>query len=385
MNTPATNETTPHTQSKKVGLDELIFTMSWEDGDLDRAVFAPLGKGARLATVASGGCNALTFLLDDPAEVVAFDYNPTQVYVVELKRAAFLALEHAEILELFGVRPSQRRAALLARVEAHLSSGATAYFKQLPWLVTGGLLGGGRYERFVSWFRVMLRAVQGARTVDDLFAERSATDRQRFYDERWDGSVWRLLFRAFFNKRVLASRGLSADYFHFAGGESFADAFSRRTKRVLTELSPRDNPFVAQYVLGRYLDEDHLPEYLRPGSFDVLRERMPRLTVQTADVRHLSSLFPAGRFDGLCLSNVFELMSEDETKQTLARIEDVVADDGRMTLRNLMVPRAVAPETRALVLDAEGGAALHNRDRSFVYRSFQSYRRSPRAQSKQAS
>lgn len=383
MNTPTTSEhsDTPRPQSKKVGLDQLIFTMSWEDGDLDRAAFAPLGKGARLATVASGGCNALTFLLDDPAEVFAFDYNPTQVYLVELKRGAFLALEHAEILELFGVRPSQRRAALLGRVEAHLSPGAVAYFKQLPWLVTGGLLGGGRYERFVSWFRVMLRAVQGARTVEDLFAERGAPERRRFYDERWDGSVWRLLFRAFFNKRVLASRGLSADYFHFAGGESFADAFSRRTKRVLTELSPRDNPFVAQYVLGRYLDEDHLPEYLRPENFDVLRERMPRLTVQTADVRHIASLFPTGRFDGLCLSNVFELMSEDEATQTLASIADVVADEGRLTLRNLMVPRAVSPETRALVLDAKGSAELHDRDRSFVYRSFQTYRRTPRAQS----
>ena len=70
-----------------------------------------------------------------------------------------------------------------------------------------------------------------------------------------------------------------------------------------------------------------------------------------------------------------------ETRTTLARIADVLADDGRVTLRNLMVPRAVAAETRALVLDAEGGAALHDRDRSFVYRSFQPYRRTPRAQS----
>lgn len=374
-----TTTTPPRTSSKKVGLDELIFTMSWEDGDLDRAVFSPLGKGARLATVASGGCNALTFLLDDPAEVFAFDYNPTQVHLLELKRAAFLALGHSEILELFGVRPSRQRAALLGRVEPHLSPAAVAYFKQQPWLVRSGLLGGGRYERFVGWFRVMLRAVQGASNVDDLFAERSAPERRRFYDERWDGSVWRLLFRAFFNKRVLASRGLSADYFHFAGGGSFAEAFARRTKRVLTELNPRDNPFVAQYVLGRYLDEDHLPEYLRPQSFEVLRQRMPRLTVQTADVRQLPVLFPAGRFDGLCLSNVFELMSEDETKQTLVRMADVVADEGRLTLRNLMVPREVPSESRALVLDGDGGAALHDRDRSFVYRSFQSYRRTPRA------
>lgn len=51
--------------------------MSWEDPALDRQVFAR-PPGHRIATVASGGCNALTFLLDDPESVLAFDYNPTQ-------------------------------------------------------------------------------------------------------------------------------------------------------------------------------------------------------------------------------------------------------------------------------------------------------------------
>jgi S-adenosylmethionine-diacylglycerol 3-amino-3-carboxypropyl transferase len=365
--------------NEKIELSELVFTMSWEDGELDRSVFAPLGAGARIATVASGGCNALAFLLDDPSEVFAFDYNPAQTYAVELKRAAFLSLEHDEVLEILGVRPSRRRAALLDRASAHVSAAAAAYLRGLPWLVGAGLLGGGRYERFVGWFRRVLRTVQGQATIDALFAERDRDARRRFYDERWDGYVWRLLFKAFFNKRVLASRGLAHDYFHFAGGESFADALSRRARHALIELAPRDNPFIAQYVLGRYLDEAHLPAYLQAENFDVLRARMPRLTVRTADVRRLPDLFAPARFDGLCLSNVFELMSEQESAETLTRISDVLADDGRVTLRNLVVPRVVPPEVAALVPDAATSNALHARDRSFVYRSFQSYRRAPRA------
>jgi S-adenosylmethionine-diacylglycerol 3-amino-3-carboxypropyl transferase len=379
MNTQDTYRTGSSRRDRKVELDELIFTMSWEDGELDRAVFAPLGRGARIATVASGGCNALAFLLDDPSEVFAFDYNPTQVHVVELKRAAFLSLTHGELLELLGVRPSGRRAELLARTEAHLSPAAAEYLRGQRWLMSDGLLGGGRYERFVGWFGRMLRAVQRQRTIDGLFSDRIADERRRFYDERWDGYVWRLLFKAFFNKRVLASRGLRGDYFHFAGGESFADAFARRTRHALTELPPRDNPFVAQYVLGRYVDEEHLPEYLRPEHFDLLRERMPRLTVQALDIRRLPDVFPDGRFDALCLSNVFELMSEDETSAILTRIPKVVADEGRVTLRNLMVPRAVPPMAKELVLDSALSEALHARDRSFVYRSFQAYGRAPRS------
>src|SRR5262249_30402811 len=128
-----------------------------------------------------------------------------------------------------------------------------------------------------------------------------------------------------------------------------------------------------------YLDEEYLPEYLRPEHFDVLRERMPRLTVQTLDIRRLPDVFPEAQFDALCLSSVFELMSEDETSAILTRVPKVVANEGRVTLRNLMVPRAVPPMAKELVLDSALSEALHARDRSFVYRSFQAYRRLPRS------
>lgn len=381
--TPQTthNESRPRSSTKKVALDELIFTLSWEDPDLDRAAFAAISPGGRIATVASGGCNALTLLLDDPREVVAFDYNPTQVFVLELKRAAFMRLSHPELLELFGVRPSARREALLARLSTDLSTSARAFWSRQRWLVSSGLLGGGRYERFVRAFRTLLLGIQGKSTVTDLFLERDRDARVRFFDERWDGVAWRLLFRMFFNKRVLASRGLSADYFHFAAGsESFAEAFARRTKRVLTELPVRDNPFVAQYTLGRFLDEEHLPLYLRPESFDTLKERMPRLSVRVADVRNLADDYASGHFDGICLSNVFELMNEDETAKTMSRIAGLLVDGGRVTLRNLMIPRggpAVAPGL--LQLDEALSRSLHEGDRSFVYRSFYVYSRIARS------
>ena len=58
-----------------VQLDELIFTLSWEDPALDVEALR-VGSNTRIATVASGGCNALTFLLHDPQFVYAFDYKP---------------------------------------------------------------------------------------------------------------------------------------------------------------------------------------------------------------------------------------------------------------------------------------------------------------------
>jgi S-adenosylmethionine-diacylglycerol 3-amino-3-carboxypropyl transferase len=360
--------------SKKVSLDELIFTMSWEDPELDRTAFGQK-PGMRIATVGSGGCNTLTFLLDDPEHVFAFDYNQTQVWLLELKIAAFKVLSHDQLLEFFGVRASTQRARLFQTLSGALSAGARSYFGNAAWLFERGLLGGGRYERFVAAFRKLLGLIQGHRKIARLFDERSEQERLRFYEVEWDNVAWRLLFRLFFNKRVLASRGLSPDYFHFADGStSFAESFARRTKHALTTLPVRENPFVAQYTLGRYLSEDFLPEHLKSANFETIRARLDRIENVQLDVRAFKQRAQGTQFDGICLSNVFELMSNDETQRALSDVKGTLSPNGRLTLRNLMVPREAAGET-GLVLDAEQSRALAAIDRSFVYRAIHVYKR----------
>jgi S-adenosylmethionine-diacylglycerol 3-amino-3-carboxypropyl transferase len=364
----------PPPDPKKVELHQLLFTQSWEDPALDRAALAM--RGARVATVGSGGCNALTFLLDDPERVVAFDFNRTQVWLLELKKAAFRVLDWGEVLELWGVRPSERRARLLGRALDEVSAPARAYWRAQRWVVERGLLNGGRYERFVGMFRLLLRLLHGKRRMHALFEERTRDERARFYSEEWNTAGWRLLFKAFFNKRVLARRGLSSDYFHFSDGSvSFAESFARRTERALVDLEVRSNPFVAQYVLGRYLSEAHLPEYLRPESFDPIRARLDRLEVREGDVRDFFDDHP-NAFGAICLSNVFELMSSEESDAVLGRVASALVPGGRMTLRNLMVPRSAGPALEDLLTPERSRAeALHAIDRSFVYRSLQIYTR----------
>lgn len=365
---------------KEVQLHELLFTLSWEDPELDRRAFAPMA-GERIATVASGGCNALTFLLDDPAYVFAFDYNPTQVWTTELKRLAVRELDDAGVYELLGVRESTRRDALMAKLEPFLDPEAKAWWASQPWLIENGLHGGGRYERFVGLFRKLLRLIQGRKTIDRLFEPRTRDERVAFYDEVWNGFAFSLLFKAFFNKAVLSRRGLSPEYFTFDDGStSFAESFARRTRHALTEIDVRDNPFVAQYVLGRYLDEEHLPEWLRPESLAILRERVDRLEVRQGDVRTVFDDDEDGAYRGVCLSNVFELMSEAQTAEVLPRVARVVPRGGRVTLRNLMVPRGVDDSTAHLLHhEVELSRELQQQDRSFVYRACHVYTRTEAA------
>ncbi len=359
-------------ETPEVQLEELLFTQSWEDPRLDRQAFA-LAPGAKIATVASGGCNTLTFLLDDPAWILAFDYNATQVHTVQLKKIAIAELDYGELLELLGVRTSDRRADLLARLSPQLSDEGRSWWQTQDWLVERGLLNGGRYERFVGLFRKLLNVVQGRRKIEALFEERDPDGRREFYEQRWNTFAWRLLFKLFFNKTVLSRRGLSKEYFTFDdGSRSFAESFSRRAALALSELSVRDNPFLAQYTMGHYLSEDHLPLYLREDNVAVIRERLNRLEICVGDIRTVLDGHPEG-FDAICLSNVFELMSEAETAEIMPGVAAALKPGGCMTLRNLMIPRSA--NVAGLELDEALSSRLLAEDRSFVYRSFQAYRR----------
>lgn len=363
----------------KVTLSGLVFAVNWEDPNLDRAALG-IGPHARIATVCSGACNTFAFLLDDPDSILAFDFNPAQVWLLELKAAAYRRLDHGGMLELLGVRPSARRQSLLDDLLEWMSPAANAFWRSNRRLVDGGLLASGRYERLVRAFGSMLRVIQGRRRIRGLFEERDAAGRERFYRDSWDNWRWRLLVTVCFNRIVLARAGLNADYFRFADGtSSFGESFNRRARQVMTALPVRDNSYLAQYVLGRYLDEAHLPIWLKPENFDLIRSRIDRIDARVADVRDVFRKQTESCFDGICLSNVFELMSQADADTVIPDVARVVRPGGRVTLRNLMVPRSVPDRlSHLLALDEQASRTLHAADRSFVYRSFQVYTRPQR-------
>jgi hypothetical protein len=82
--------------------DGLVYAQIWEDPVLDMAAME-LGPGQRVVTIASGGCNAMSYLLADPDQVVAFDLNRAHVALTRLKQTA---AEHVagydDFFRLFG-------------------------------------------------------------------------------------------------------------------------------------------------------------------------------------------------------------------------------------------------------------------------------------------
>src|SRR5579871_3015719 len=113
----------------RVHSSTLIYNTCWEDPRLDRQLLA-LKSDSRVVMITSAGCNALDYLLDDPAEIHAVDMNPRQNALLQLKIAVIEHGDHEEWFRLFGegVHPAFR--GLLRQLAPRLNSYALQFWEE---------------------------------------------------------------------------------------------------------------------------------------------------------------------------------------------------------------------------------------------------------------
>jgi S-adenosylmethionine-diacylglycerol 3-amino-3-carboxypropyl transferase len=357
-----------HDTKGQVQLSQLIFTHNWEDPAVDERALR-LQPGDTVLTITSGGCNTLGFLRFAPAHIYAVDINPAQTYVLELKKAVFKQLTHAEMTEFMGLAPCPDRQRLYEKIREGLPNDAQQYFDAKLTLIKKGLLMNGRYERFLKIMGRVLRLLQGRRKVEKLFTATTLAEQQTFYHQQWNNRRWRWIFAVLLNKKSLAKRGLNADYFHFDdGSSSFSESFHKRAAHALTDLPIAGNYFLSLYFLGKYTDRQQTPAYLSPEHFESIKAHINRAHAITADSKYWLEQQPDNFFDALALSNICELMDEADTHKLFQEVLRTAKPGARLIFRNLMIPREVPECFRAAIIKDEAlSQELQFADRSFVY------------------
>src|SRR4030081_1783897 len=80
----------------------LVYAQIWEDPEADLAALQ-LPIGSTIVTISSGGCNALSYLTAQPAQVYAVDLNEAHLSLLKLKLAGLRGLSgYAEFWQFFG-------------------------------------------------------------------------------------------------------------------------------------------------------------------------------------------------------------------------------------------------------------------------------------------
>lgn len=338
----------------------------WEDADILCDALEPVARGGRLLSIASAGDNVLALMTLDPAEVVAVDFSAAQLACLELRIAAFSRLDHPSLLRFMGVSPCERRDGTYRELRTLLGSSARDFWDAHPREVREGILHAGKFERYLRLFRTgLLPLVHPRSSVERWFALETREERERFYDECWDTWRWRSLFRLFVSRPVMGRLGRDPAFLAQVEG-SVPDRMLARTRRALTALPARHNPYL-RYVLTGNFAADALPLFLRPEHFDTIRRNLPRLRWVEGSVHEAAE----GPFDGFNLSDVFEYMRPAEHEHCYDALLSRARTGARLAYWNLLVerscPEALKDRVRPL---SECAADLGARDQAPFYSAF---------------
>lgn len=343
------------------------YAQVWEDADVLAEALA-IRPGDRVLSIASAGDNALALLADDPAEVVAVDLSVAQLACLDLRVAAFRSLEHAEVLELIGSRPSARRADLYARCRPALGAEARAFWDARPEAVELGIGSAGRFERYFRMFRrlVLPLAHRRARVERLLCGGGSAEERRAWYDRNWDTWRWRALFEVAASRFVLG-KARDASFFDHVDGP-VARRIRTRVREAVTQTDPAQNPYLAWILTGTH--RAALPRYLRAEHFEAIRDRLDRITPVQAPIEDVLTEAGPGAFSQYNLSDVFEYVDPAHTEALFGRLAETARPGARLAYWNLLADRQAPASVSAIRALPELSARLHARDKAPFYSAF---------------
>jgi S-adenosylmethionine-diacylglycerol 3-amino-3-carboxypropyl transferase len=354
--------------SARANFSAIRYAQCWEDADVLLTAL-DVRPGDTCVSIASAGDNTLALLTRAPARVIALDLSAAQLACLELRVAAYRALDHHELLELVGARASAQRAGLYARCRSHLSPAVRTFWDARPGDVAAGIGGAGRFERYLALFRWrVLPLVHSPATRRALLAGGPSEERARFYRERWDTWRWRLVFRLFFSRFVMARAGRDPEFFRYVEG-SVAERLLARARNALTALDPAENPYLHWILTGQH--GAALPLALRPEHFATIRANLDRLEWRQQSLEDFAATAAPGSVDRFNLSDVFEYVAPAAYEATLERLLRVARPGARLAYWNMLAPRsrpeALAGRLRPL---AELAARLHQADKAFFYSAF---------------
>jgi S-adenosylmethionine-diacylglycerol 3-amino-3-carboxypropyl transferase len=364
----------------------MVYPQIWEDPEVDLEALA-LTRHSRMVVIASGGCNVLSYLTADPAQITALDLSTAHVALVRLKLAAARHLPSWHAFHAFFGAADD--AANIDRywqhLAPHLDAETRAYWETRTGLgarriamFTRNVYRHGVLGRFIGLGHAVARAY-GIDPGAVLQAHDMAGQREIF------ARVLAPLFEKRFVRWAASSRlslyGLGippAQYAALSGGRHMADVLRERVERLACGFSLAENYFAWQAFGRGYAKDGPLPPYLRSVNFATIRARAGRVEVRNRSfTEHLQGC-AAASLDHYVLLDAQDWMTDAQLDALWREITRTARPGARVIFRTAaapsLLPGRVADEVRAQWDHADAESRrLTARDRSAIYGGFHLY------------
>ncbi len=367
----------------------LVYPQIWEDPEVDLEALA-LHADARVVTIASGGCNVLSYLAAGPAHITALDINAAHVALNRLKLAALRRLpDYETFYRFFGEANAMANvAAFKTHILPYLDAATAAY-----WLGRRGLRRKRRISRFSrNFYRAgLLGGFIGASHLVArlhgvnprvLLNARDLAEQRHIFESKLAPLFSRRTVRWLVNRPAsLYGLGIPpAQYKALAGGSGMAEVLRQRLQRLACDFPLSENYFAWQAFGRRYGPLGHaaLPPYLERRNFETIRAHAGRVEVLHASlIDHLAAQAPAS-LDRYILLDAQDWMNDATLTRLWREITRTARPGARVIFRTAAEPSLLPGRVPDAILERwdyaeETSRALTARDRSAIYGGFHLY------------
>ena len=368
----------------------LVYAQIWEDPEIDLQALA-LDDECHVVAIASGGCNVLSYLIDDPHRITAVDLSPAHVALVKLKLAAARHLPSWESFHrFFGDADSKANVhAYFDDIAFELDPPTRAYWEGRSAQMLGrrrisifarrayrhGVLG-----RFIGLGHAFAR-LHGVR-LRELLEARSLAEQRRFFDTVLSPLFDKPVARWALARRVsLYGLGIPpAQFAALSGANDMSGVLRARLERLACGFELSDNYFAWQAFGRGYAKAGGgpLPPYLRRENFATVRRRAPRVEVLNRSITEYLAGCPDASRDRYVLLDAQDWMTDAQLNALWREITRTARPGARVIFRTAAEPSLLPGRVENAILDrwryeAGQSRALAGRDRSAIYGGFHLY------------
>ncbi len=370
----------------------LVYAQIWEDPVVDMAALE-IGAGHRIVTIASGGCNALSYLVADPAQVTAVDLNTAHVALNQLKIAAVRHLpDHAHLRRFFVEADSKANLADYRQLlRPHLDEVTRRYWegRDLSGRRRIGGFAKGIYKRgLLGGFIGAAHLVARLYGVDprEILEAGSLEGQRRVFEERI-APVFDRRFVRWLTSLPVSLFGLGippAQYEVLAGDQRMASVLRERLEKLACDFSVKDNYFAWQaFSRGYGRDADApVPPYLDARHYAQVRDRIDRLDIRHASLTEHLAAQPHASVDRFVLLDAQDWMTDRQLADLWHEITRTARAGARVLFRTAAEATLLPGRVPEVLLDRwdyspSEARELIRQDRSSIYGGLHLYRLRP--------
>jgi S-adenosylmethionine-diacylglycerol 3-amino-3-carboxypropyl transferase len=366
----------------------LVYTQIWEDPEADLAALQ-LPLGSTIVTISSGGCNALSYLTAQPAQVYAVDLNQAHLSLLKLKLAGIRAFsKYSDFWQFFGEAASPANAQLYRYwLRPLLDSEARAYWDRRNSIgrpryayFTNGFYRHGMLGRFIGLAHLVAKCarvdLEVLLTGDIESPERIAALAR--LDWLFHSPLARMMTRT---PALLFSLGIPPQQRALLGaGAPLNEVLHERLLRLINGHPNETNYFAWQALHRSYPGPGDrcLPPYLQRCQFARMRDDAGLIIPVHANLRQFLEGLPAREVEAVVLLDSQDWMAPEEIRALWDAIDRAGSDSVRIIFRTAatespLESEELAPLREIWLRDDERSEIGFQLDRSGIYGGFHCY------------